>query len=138
MRLWWLAHQHKESPSLSFDKKRRSSVLVTESSESGTFARLLCSDFFEYTHTTQESQHASHVLRNNGEDDAYENDGEVEVRLHGSCASPFLSILTRHRSPNMHHMMAKMMLLETMKMLQFLPNQVIFRYVCMVLVHRLF
>ena len=62
--------------------------------------------FFEYTHTTQESQPAPHdgEYVNDGEDNASGNNGEdehVEVRLHGSGASPFLSILTRHRIPNL-------------------------------------
>jgi hypothetical protein len=38
-----------------------------------------------------------------GESNASLNDGEFEVRLHGSCASSFLSILTRHRIPNLQN-----------------------------------
>ena len=57
-----------------------------------------------------------------------EDGGGVPVRLQGSCASPFLSILTRHRVPSMHHMLLVVM----MKMVK------VFRYVCKVLVLRLF
>jgi hypothetical protein len=76
-----------------------------------------------YYHSTKHAGHQS-WLQNR----------QNQVRLQGSYAPTFLSILTRH-SPNMHHMllgmMVKMMLLGTMVKLRYVC-------ICMVLLLRLF
>ena len=58
--------------------------------------RAACFAFFEYTHTTQDSQHAT--IGDAVSPSKRAAAGVDRVEVHGPCASPFLSILTRHRN----------------------------------------